>query len=154
MPLAKSYATLAMDAVAAFITARSQAGDFGQTVEAVRDFVPVNQVKELPTARATVAVGEYSAAKKTRGHSEHKPVIRVLLQKFIPESNKLSATQAMEDILCRIADLLLWNPLGENGEIIPESVELDPVFSPQDMREFSVFSGVVAVTYTIIAAKP
>lgn len=154
MPLAQSYATQAVNAVQEYLAALALADEFGQAVTVSRAFVPTSEVKNLAAAQFFVATGEYELEKLTRTQSKQSITVRVLIQKFIPEANQMDSVLVMQDIVTRVAELLLWKLLGENSELIPVESKTDPVFAPQDLREFKVYSGVVSATYEVVTAKP
>jgi hypothetical protein len=152
-------AAVVIDIATAVVTALNSPA-MSQTFTATRSYVPLAAVESLTTLTVTVVPRDIAAAPLTRRADDFDYGIDIGIQKSIG-SGPLTTSQidTATDPLMRLAEEILdrfrGNTLsyGSGGKAACVAAVNAPIYLPQHLDEFRVFTSVVSLTFRTDRAR-
>ena len=128
------------------VTASLNAEDFSLDFTAVRRYVPIFELSDLDSLQVSVIPRGREDTPLTRGTDQREVEIQVGVQKRVA-SLAASDVDPLVALTEEIADHLTRQHLGDSDEYRWLRTEFTAVYSPEDLREKRVYTGVVTATY-------
>ena len=155
MPDAKAKLVMVAEAVANEL--RGETFTLNPTVE--RTYVTVLKLSDLGALRIDVQAGDLEADLATRGESEYTCAVGIAVRKRFDVEDEDAASgkidvKEIDRLILLVEEIhafFVERPLSAYPEAVWASVEFQPLYSPQHLREWRQFTGIVALTYTVVA---
>lgn len=130
------------------VVAKLNAGEFSLPFTAARAYVPVATLEELAMMRVTVVPKSLTISPLTRAKDTHSYAVDVGVQQRV-DTSATDDTDALASLVEEIADLLRRSRLPDFPAARWVSVENDPIYDWERLKERQVFTSVLTVTYEV-----
>ncbi|MFQ5733180.1 MAG: hypothetical protein ACE5KM_14665 [Planctomycetaceae bacterium] len=124
------------------------AGSFSQSFNAVRDYLPLYELKELKSLRVTVVPSGTAIETKARKTAQHDVEIDIAVQQKLADTDNATVDPLMT-VTEEIADHFRFKRLA-SPDAVWIKTENEPVFAQEHLDQYRVFTSLVTLTFRIL----
>lgn len=135
--------------IADAVVTEINAGEFSQSVEADRSYLPVFDLQEMDDLHVTVVPRSVTTLPGGRAHNQHDYAIDVAIQKKLDAVSN-DDIDTLLGLVQELADQFRFKRLTDYADAVWLKTENVPLYSPEHLEQLRQFTSVLTITFRIM----